>query len=159
MALVQATLSTQLQNLAPTTVEATAITNLVNAYGTYAAGAASNAVPITPAGVTLGKNAMSAQLVGMSASGQGITKIPASIVAFWAAVAGGLATSFAGAIAIVPPPNAGLAALLAATFPANTSGNLTLAQACDAIAANMHAQAIIGGTVTFTGPVGPFPIL
>lgn len=159
MPLVQATLSTQLQNLVPVATEPPAVTALTNAYGVYAAGATSNGVPITAAGVNLGKAAMSAVLVGMSASGAGITKIPASIVQFWIAVAGGLATSFPGAIAIVPPPNAGLAALLAATFPANTSGNKTLAQACDAIAANMHAQAIIGGTVTFTGPTGPFPIL
>jgi hypothetical protein len=159
MAMTQATLSTQLQNMTPTGAEATAITNLVNAYGTYAAGAASNGVPIQAAGVNLGKAAMQAALVGMSGANQGITKIPASIVQFWIAVAGGLATSFAGAIAIVPPPNAGLAALLAATFPANVSGNKTLVQACNAIAADMHVQAIIGGTVTFAGPIGPFPIL
>ena len=153
MAMVKNTLATQLQNLAPASAEATAITNLVNAYGTYASAAAAGAVPITPAGVNLGKAAMQAALVGMSASGAGITKIPAAVIQFWVGVAGGLATSFPGATAIVPPPNAGLAALLAATFPANTSGNKTLAQAADAIATNMHAQAIIGGTVTFPGPV------
>lgn len=153
MAMLQSTLSTQLQNMAPAAAEATAITNLVNAYGTYASAAAAGAVPITPAGVNLGKAAMQAALVGMSAPGAGITKIPLAVVQFWVAVAGGLATSFAGALAITPPPNAGLAALLAATFPANVSGNKTLAQAADAIATNMHTQAIIGGTVTLPGPV------
>jgi hypothetical protein len=153
MAMVKNTLATQLQNMSPAALEATAITNLVNAYGTYAAGAAAGAVPITPAGVNLGKAAMQAALVGMSASGAGVTKIPAAIVQFWVAVAGGLAASFAGAIAIVPPPNAGLAALLDATFPANMTGNKTLVQATDAIATNMHAQAIVEGTVTLPGPV------
>jgi hypothetical protein len=151
MALVQNTLATQLQNLAPASVEATAITNLVNAYATYAAGAAA-LTPILSTGIDLGKAAMQSALVGMSATGAGLVSIPAAIVAFWAAVAAGLTASFAGATAITPPPHATLAALFAATCAANTASELSLADSTAAIAANMHENAILGGTVTTAGP-------
>ncbi len=153
MALTESTLSTQLQNLAATTSEATAITALTDAYGVYAADAVSNAVTLSTAGVNRGKAAMSAALVGMSASGAGLTKIPLAIAAFWNAVAGGLATSFTGATAIVPPPHASLPTTFPDTCGTNTSGQKTLAQSAAAIAGVMHADAIVGGSVTFPGPI------
>jgi len=158
MVMLQATLSTQLQNMAPTGVEATAITNLVNAYGTFASSATGNGIPLTPAGVTLGKNAMSAALIGMSADSAGLTSIPLACVAFWGAVCTGFAVSFPSSIAATPPPHAALSAAFAALMPANTSGDVTLAQAADSIATIMHTDAITGGTVTLPGTppvVGP----
>lgn len=153
MAMSQSTLATELENMVPTDNEPDAITALTDAYGVFAADAESNSIPITPAGVNLGKAAMSAALVGMSVSGAGITAIPAACIAFWVAVAGGLATSFPGATAITPPPHAGIAAKLAITFPANTAGGKSLADSVDAIATDMHSEAIVGGTCTFPGPV------
>ena len=100
--MIEATLKTELENLAPTNNEAAAISTLTDTYGIYASDATA-ASPILPTGVELGKTAMAGALVGMSAPGAGIAKIPAAIIAFWGAVAGGLASSFAGAIAITPP--------------------------------------------------------
>lgn len=155
MVMVQATLATELQNMVPADNEPDAITALVDAYGTFASAAAAGPAVILPVNVTAGKAAMSAALVGMSAPGAGIASIPASIIAFWAAA---VVPPWPPAIAGVPPPNAGLAALLAATFPANMAGDLSLADATAAIAANMYAQAIIGGIMTLP-PSVPTPIL
>lgn len=157
MAMSQSTLATELEKMTPSDNEADSIQALTDAYGVFATGAAAG-VPISSAGVDLGKTAMSGALVGMSADGAGITKIPAAVAAFWVAAA--VPVSFVGSIAVVPPPNAGLAALLAVTLPANMAASATLAQAAAALAANMYSQAIIGGLVTFPGaPPVVVPIL
>jgi len=148
MVMSQSTLATQLRGMTKTSVESLAITHLVDAYATFAQDAMAGVIPIAPSGIQLGKTAMSAALVGMSAPGAGLVSIPASIVAFWVAAA--TVAAFPGTTVVTPPPNAGLATLLAATFPANVAGSLTLQQAAAALAANMYAQAIIGGTVTLT---------
>jgi hypothetical protein len=157
MALIQTTLADELRSLAPTALEADAITTLTDAYANYAADATANSVALSPAGVLLGKAAMASALVGMSAAGAGIAAIPAAIKAFWVAVAGGLATSFAGATAIVPPPHASLSSAFATLMPTNTAGEVTADQAADSMALIMHADAILGGTVTFGIPT--FPIV
>lgn len=158
MVMVQNTLATELENLVPTDVEAEAAAALTDAYGVFASGAAAGAVPITPAGVNLGKAQMLPALTGMSAPGAGITLIPLAIIAFWVGVAGGLATSFPGALAIVPPPHAALPATFAAMMPANVAAELSLADAAAAIAGIMYADAIVGGIVTLP-PNTPTPIL
>lgn len=158
MAMVQTTLATQLQNMTPTGVEATAITALVDAYGTFASAATGNGIPLTPAGVTLGKTAMQGALVGMSIDSAGLTAIPAACVAFWGAVCTGFAVSFPSSIAATPPPHASLAAAFAALMPANTIAEVDLATAASSIAAIMYTDAITGGTVTLPGTppvVGP----
>ncbi len=147
MAMSQATLATELDNLDPTTDEAAAIIILADAYGVFVAEAQA-ATPILPAGVAMGKAAMAAGLVGMSTDGAGTTLIPAAIIAFWVAVAAGLTTSFAGATLIVPPPHATLASAFAALMPANVGKSKT--DALDAIASLLLTQAIVGGVVTVT---------
>ena len=147
------TLRDELLALAPTNSEASAIDTLSNAYATYALGAEAGGVTITPAGVDLGKAALKPALVGMSASGAGLSIIPAALLAFWVAVAAGLATSFVGATLITPPPHAGLAAAFAALMPLNTAGNISKADAVLSVANMFHAAAIVGGTVTFPGPI------
>lgn len=157
MVMVEATLATELENLTPTFTEAAAITVLTDAYGVYSSDATA-LTPILSTGIALGKAAMAVALIGMSAPGAGIAIIPAAIAAFWVAVAGGLATSFAGATAIVPPPHATLPATFAALMPANTAANVTLEQAAATMAMIMHTDAIVGGTVT-TPPSVVTPIL
>ncbi len=157
MAMSESTLATELENLAPTSTESEAAQTLTDAYGVYAAGAIAGGVPITSAGVDLGKAAMLPALAGMSADGAGITIIPSAVVAFWNGVAGGLSTSFVGATAITPPPHATLPSAFASLMPTNTSGDVTKAEAAASIAEIMHADAIVGGTVTYPG--GTFPIL
>jgi len=158
MALLQTTLAAELLNLIPTDSEATGIQTFTNAYGDYAAAATANAVVLSPAGIALGKAAMSAALVGISASGVGLTKIPAAIIAFWTAIAGSAATSFSGAVSAVAPPHVNLATDFAAVAIDNVEAEKTQADAADAIAAVFHNNAIVGGTVTFPGP-STFPII
>lgn len=153
MAMSTAALAAQLLSLVPATTEAAAVATLTDAYGAFASDATASAVAVTPTGVTLGKNAMRAALVGVNSSGAGSAVLTAAIQAFWVAVAAGLATSFPGAAAIVPPPHVGLQALLDATFATNTAGRANLADATQAVATDLHNQAIIGGSVTFPGPV------
>lgn len=153
MAMDEATLATELEKLTPVDNEAAAVSALADAYATFAADAVAGTVALSSAGVALGKTAMSAALVGMSVAGAGLVKIPAAVVAFWAAVATGLATSFSGATAIVPPPHATFAADFAQLMVDNKDGNATLAEAAEALAAIMYSGATTSGTATFPGPV------
>jgi hypothetical protein len=152
MAMSASELADQLLGLAPVPTEAQAVVTLADAYGEFAAGASAGAATITPAGVALGKAAMQVALAGISSPGAGAAVLTAAIQAFWVAVASGLATSFAAATAIVPPPHAGLQVALEATFAANTASGASLADATQAVATVIHNQAIIGGAVTFPGP-------
>lgn len=158
MVMVASTLANELLNLDPVDTEAQAAQTLADAYAVFAADAQAGVPQITPTGVSLGKAAMLAGLIGMNAPGAGAAVIAAAVQAFWVAVAGGLATSFAGAIAILPPAHVGLQALLALDFLNNTNSAATKAAATSLIAGDFYAQAIIGGTVTYTGPT-VFPIL
>lgn len=153
--MVQSDLETELLNMIPTTSEPAAITALTDAYGIFAAGAESNTVPLSAAGVTAGKAAMSSALVGMSLPGVGLIVIPLAVIAFWVAAA--TPAGFPGALSCVPPPNAALAAKLAITFPANVLSSASLADATKLMAADMFSEAVIGGTCLFG--IIPFPIL
>lgn len=160
MAMVQATLETALLTLVPTTSEASAITALGAAYETFALGAAAGPVGITAAGVAAGRAVMETTLVGMSATDAGRTKIAASIVAFWATAA--VPASFPTSFVVVAPPNAALQGLLNATWDAAVAAGSSLADATMAMAADMYAQAIIGGSATIPPPpiIGTlFPII
>jgi hypothetical protein len=153
MAMSADVLATQLLSLVPVETEAQAIVALTDAYGVFAADAVAGVAPITVAGVVLGQAAMRAALVGMSAPGAAPAVLVAATQAFWGAVAGGLAVSFLGAIAIVPPPHVGLQALLTLTFSTNTTTSASQVVATNAVAGDFYNQAIIGGSVTFPGPV------
>lgn len=156
--MAQATLKTELEALTPVDNEPDAINTLVTAYGNFAGAAAAGAAAILPVNVTAGEAAMTAALTGMSAPDAGLASIPASIVAFWAAA---VAPPWPPAVLGVPPLNAGLAAALAVTFPANVAGDLSLADAANAIATDMYAQAVIGGLMNIPPPPAgtPTPIL
>lgn len=157
MAMSQSVLAAQLLHLVPVATEAEAILTLADAYAIFATDAETvsvdTVVPISAEGVALGKAAMRAALVGVGSSGAGSVVLTAAVQAFWAAVAAGLAVSFFGVTAIAPPPNAGLRVLLDATFATNTAARASRATATNAIATNLHNQAIIGGAATFPGPV------
>lgn len=153
MAMSSGVLASQLLGLVPAATEAEAVVTLASAYAVFAADAVAGAVPITAAGVLLGRTAMQAALFGMSAPGAGAAVIAAAIQAFWGAVALGLAASFSGAAAITPPPHAGLQPLLETAFAVNTATSADLVTAAQSVATVIHNQAIIGGTATFPGPV------
>jgi hypothetical protein len=149
MTMAAATLATELLSLTPTSVEDTAIDAIVDAYGVFASDAVSNAILISPAGIELGKAAMSAALVGMSEENEGRTKIPAAVVAFWTAVSGGLTASFTGALAITPPPHATLSDDFATLMDENMNGDVSAEEAAEALANLLYEQAALGGTVTY----------
>lgn len=153
MAMSKNTLETELLNLTPTIIEQDVIDVLTNAYGIYASDAKAGGISITDIGVSLGKVAMSAALIGCTEIDAGLDKIPDAVVAFWLGVASGLSSSFSGAVVITPPPQAGLKSGFKTLCPINTAANRSKEEAVSAIAALFHSQAIIGGTATFPGPV------
>jgi len=158
MPMVEATLASELEALVPADNEPAAINALVTAYGNYASAAIGNGIPLAPAGVESGKAAMTGALVGMSAPGAGLAKIPAACAAFWAAVCTGFAVSFPGTIAAVPPPHAALAGALPPIMVANKNGSKSLKDSASAMATPIHTDATTGGTVTLPGAppvVGP----
>jgi hypothetical protein len=153
MVMAASVLATELLNLDPVPTEAQAIQTLADAYAVFAADAVAGAQPITPAGVAAGKAAMIAALPGMNSPGASAMVLATAVQAFWGAAALGLATSFAGATAIVPPPNAGLQALLTSDFSTNTGSSASKAAATSLLANDFYAQSVIGGTVTYPGPI------
>lgn len=156
MAMSAAALSTGLQNLTPTNTEGIAITRFVNAWGAYFGSSAANGVPYAFNGAHA--SAMASALSGMSAPGAGAAKIQAGIVAWWASVLSTFAVTYAGSIALVVPPTlTAIAAGLAPVLASNTSGALSLAASCDAVANVIHTNNL-GGTATFP-PAVVAPIL
>ncbi len=157
MPLVQATLSTNLQNIADSTDEPTARTAMAGAFGGYMAAAQSNGIPLNPGVEATARAAMDAALVGMSAPGAGAAAVQIGVVAYWTAL--NVPGAFGVSIAPTVPPAglAGLSAALATVFAANIASRLDKAPACDAIAAVWHPL-MLGGLATFPGPV-TFPIL
>lgn len=167
MALTSSTLSTALQTMTPTASEATARQRFADAFETYFLGAAVNGAPLVGSSISAGLSALASALVGMSATGAGPAKLAAGVNAFWTAQLS-LATSMwiTAPVVLVPPivapaGLAGLSAALTSTFNSNRAGGLTLAQACDAIAAVIHT-ACSGGVVPGSvppAPPAPLPIL
>lgn len=159
MALLIATLKAELVTLASAHAvdEAAAITAWGDALGVYWAGATANGIPIVGSFVILGVTAAKAALVGMSADGAGFGKIQAACIAGWAAMA--LPGAFTTNTAAIPPTGlAGLAAALQTAGDANTAGDKSIDDACQALADVWQPLTITGGTATFPGPV-VFPIL
>lgn len=152
MAMLQATLSAALAGMAPEGDEAVVIASFTAAIEAHTL-AATALTPILPAGVALGEAAMLLALVGMTDLNQAATKVQDGLTAWWAAIAGGLTTSFAGATAITPPDMSSIATDLQTAFDANLAALLNLADAADEIATVIHAAALDGGSVTTPGPV------
>lgn len=148
MAMSESKLATLL-DYEPSADESVAISQFMDAYAAYAADAEALTPLLT---VVAPKAAMQAKLVGLSASGGAGAKLVAAVVEFWAVVALGLTSSFAGAVAITPPPHAGLAGKLASDFATNNNPSVTRAQAAATMAASYHSEATTGGKVETAGP-------
>jgi hypothetical protein len=147
--LLRATLQAELARIVPMASEVVSIQAIADAYATYAAGATANGVPLTPLGVAAGRTAMLAALAGLGRASAGASVLTTGLQAFWGAVALGLATSFPAAIAILPPPHAGVSGLLMAAFVSNTSSKADRIASLDTIAGILHTAAVLGGTVTY----------
>jgi len=148
-----------LLELDPTIITIQAISAFVKAYEVYAADASATApmqdgLPLLPAGLALGVAAMEGVMSALpliSGPNEALTRIPQAVIAFWTAIAGGLATSFAGATAIVPPPHATFQVDFATLMAANTAASVSKEDAAASLATLMHINATLGGTVS----VGP----
>ena len=151
--LMQDTLRNELIKLEPVDSEADAIRALADAYAAYARGAAANVVPLAPTAAVTAKAAMAAGLVGLSGAGDCAAKIHAGVTAFWSAVTAGLASSFAGATAIVPPPLIQLQSGLEAAFSDIRNAGDSLEIAAGKLAGVLHTATSVGGTVSFPGGV------
>lgn len=155
MAFSSATLSTQLQGISGAT-EGAAITSWTAAWAAYFAGAVAGSGPgvaftSDPTAITNARNAMATAMTGLSSSGQGDDKVQAGIEAWWTHIAASPGTYFSGASAIAAPAGlSGIAAALVSIFSTNTAPGVTTAQACDAIAAELHTRNA-GGTATIGG--------
>lgn len=161
MALVQATLASQLANLSPTDNEASAITTITNAYITFMSTAGAGPIPIIPLGLqSTPKLAMMGALTGLSSDGQGAQKLQDGITAFWAAMIPLAATLFPTAILIVPPPTLStIASLLTPIFIANTQGSLDLVSCANNVATILYTSSIGGLATIVVPPPTVVPIL
>ena len=161
MPLAAPTLGNELKNLPPVKTEAEAINNFATAWGNYFGNATVAAVPVTPGTLTPAINAMKGALVGLSATGAAAAKIQSGIVAFWGVVAASAPTIWVTVppviSATVPPLLGTIAAALSAVFTSNQAGNLSLADAANAVASAIHPIQL-GGIATQT-PNIPTPIL
>lgn len=151
--MLAATLANELTGVTPTMIEAQAINNLTTAYANYCKAAMSNGIPVNPAAITTSQAAMATAMVGISAPNASTTILVNGLRTFWVTIASLLAGSFAGAIAITPPPFASVEAALMSLFPTITAGGDTLEVASQKVAAVIHADTIIGGICTFPGPI------
>lgn len=168
MTLSAATLATELENLTPTTSEATAIQRLVDAWEAYFAQSSVNGITATPGSFNAGLTAMSGAMAGLSLTNNGSTAIQSGVTAFWAAIAGLATTIWITAPVvlvppIVPPPTlTAVAASLDVTFANNLASELNLSDAALAVATTLHTTAGLGavvpGSVPPAAPV-PLPIL
>lgn len=162
MPLIQATLASGLQNLAPVDVEASAAQNFADAWETYFMGASVAGVPV--GSLAAAKSAMVGALTGMSAPGGGAAIIQAAITSFW-----GVVTASASTLWVIPPnvvPSAtpppglgGIAAALSAVFASNSADpTKTIAQAAASIATVLHTNGGLGGIAIVQPPPVSSPI-
>lgn len=155
MALLAATLATELKALDLYDTEAEALTGWAAAYKKYMEGASSNGVPIVAASLVPAEAAFIGAGTGLSTGAA--TALQAAILAFWGAIVP--ATAWPTVTVITPPALlSGLATALTSVFTANTEGGLAKDASMEAIATAMHTNSL-GGTATWPTPVGPQPII
>lgn len=173
MALAQATLQSEIENLVPTDVEADAIQAFVDAWDSYFSGASVSGVTITAGSYSAGLTALQAGLSGWSVSGAAAAKIQTAIAAFWTAISTLGPTMWTlppPAVVlptpITPPPGVtGISASLTsvwATLAADSGA--TLADAAQQMAAVLHPNGGLGAicqvqTIPSPPTIVPTPIL
>lgn len=161
MPLLPATLASGLESLEPTDKEIDFINGFTDAWKTYMEGSMAGPVPAIPGSFAGAISTMKGAMSGVSADGAGANIIQAAITAFWGVVASSAASIWPPATAATPPPGlGGIGAALTGVFAANTSGQLDLSAAVQAIAGAIHPTQL-GGMAIFPPPptgIGPQPI-
>lgn len=161
MTMLPATLASEMESMEPTDQETDAIDRFAAAWETYFYDAMVGAIPVNPGTLAAATTAMKGAMTGMSGQDAGDDAIQAGIIAFWGVVAGSAATIWTTVppcTGATPPPNlATIAATLVGVFTGNTSGELDLAAACNAIAAAIHPLNL-GGICAIPPPGAATPI-
>jgi hypothetical protein len=159
MAMAQATLKTELVNMALFDTEAAAIAAWAEAWTTYYEDAQAGAVAVTvaalrtttPPATSNPRDELISGLAGLSTGGA--SAIQAGLQAFWNIMneaPAAAAVYFAGATAVTSPGFAGLPATLQATFDNNRDTQASKSDSYDDIATDLHASNL-GGTATIGG--------
>lgn len=161
MVMLPATLASEMESMEPTDQETEAIDRFAAAWETYFYDAAVGAIPANPGTLAAATTAMKGAMTGMSAQDAGDDAIQAGIIAFWGVVATAaptIWTTVPPCTGATPPPNlATTSATLVGIFAANTSGELDLAAACNAIAGAIHPLNL-GGICAIPPPGAATPI-
>lgn len=159
MSLDKSVLSEGLKNLVPTLLESVAIVLLSDVYESYCSTAESSLRLIQTPAINTAKPLMASAMTGISTPNLASQKITDGIIAFWVSIAANPGIAFFNAIAITPPPFAGLKSKLDAVFLSNKNGAVNLNTAVSNISDKIDEETKIGGSVTFSDLGGPFPII
>lgn len=164
MALVQATLASQLttalQELTSDTPPASPPLRLAQAFGEYFKGATAGGA-VNPASVDAAVVAMAgAMTFPLGSASAGAASFAGGFGQFWAVFQLSVPTAFPGMLPGTPPSGLGsLASALQSQFGSNNAQGITNAQAAANLAAAIHPNAGLGGTVLIPGaPPTPLPI-
>lgn len=161
MVMLSTSLASELENMTPTDQESEAIDRFASAWETYFYDSVVGAIPANPGTLAAATNAMKAAMVGLGTQDNGAAAIQAGITAFWGIVATSAAAIWTTAppcTGATPPPNlATISSSLASVFSSNTSAELGLSDACNAIAASLHSSNL-GGICVIPVPGAPTPI-
>lgn len=156
MALLSATLSTQLQNIGFPSTHAAAGQAWADAYEAYAAAAQS---PLGAVGSLAAAKATLAAVLGPAFASQTpatvLSGIANGLTAFWLTPPVVFAGAPPGAVTVVGG-TAALPAALSAVFANNIASKASKPAACDAIATALHTFTL---TVIVTHPVVPTPVV
>lgn len=158
MALSQAQLSLNLQNLTPTGDESEAKETLAESYGNYMLDATASAVTISKTAiVSLGIpfSIASTTIINPGTTTTAANTIKSCLVGLWLNMAAFPASYFVGGTAVtIPPLLPTCNTLIEPVLISNQAGKLSLEDASDALAAVLHT-ATAGGTVTIGTIVTP----
>lgn len=148
MALSQATLAGELENLVPTISAASASATIAIAFGEYMKAATVGPMSIVGASVdSLAVPAMAAAMTFDSGDTEadGAAVIGAGLTAFWATMAAAPGAFFVGAVVITPAPSAAIVSAIATIFEDKTR---TVEEAADAMATAIHSSTDNIGTAS-----------
>ena len=154
LSLAASTLASQIQmRMVPVNSESMAVMNFAQAYSTYCGDATANNVALSSNAAHQGEAAMIPAMTGLSQPGAAAAAIQAGCIAFWLAIVANATTAFKAATLVTPPPCAGIATALQAVFLSNQAGKLDLNHAATQVAQVLHAQTLLGGSVSYPGPL------
>lgn len=160
--MVSTSLASELENMTPESDENIVIDRFTSAWETYFYDASVGGIPVNGSSLASATSAMKAAMVGMTQPDAGAPAIQSGIIAFWTTVASSAAsiwTTVPPCTGATPPPNlATISATLEGVFASNVSSELSLADACNAIATALHALNL-GGICVIPSPGAPTPIL